>query len=288
MAEHGLAAYVRQIFEDGFFHADPQTGNLLVTAEGDLILLDFGIMGVLRPEKRRAFVGLLAGSVDRDVDAIMHSLHAIGIAVPPEQADRLKDELYLLVTEYRDLSFRQFDSGGLLGDGADLLPKNRIRLPSSLMRMVVVLVMEIDLGRTLDPPASGSPSGLSRTCAMRFGASCSQSTRRSMQSGGFATRRWIRSPCPGAIRDAARRFSQGPVEIDLINDDFRRIETMLDQVGDKVLIGMVVSAIVVGSSLVLDSAPVPLPFITVIAGIRYLGAAVIGFVTVYHVLRNRP
>ncbi len=78
------------------------------------------------------------------------------------------------------------------------------------------------------------------------------------------------------------------MEIDLINDDFRRIETMLDQVGDKVLIGMVVSAIVVGSSLVLDSAPVPLPFITVIAGIRYLGAAVIGFVTVYHVLRNRP
>lgn len=109
-----------------------------------------------------------------------------------------------------------------------------------------------------------------------------------MQSGGFATRRWIRSPCPGAIRDAARRFSQGPVEIDLINDDFRRIETMLDQVGDKVLIGMVVSAIVVGSSLVLDSAPVPLPFITVIAGICYLGAVVIGFVTVYHVLRNRP
>jgi ubiquinone biosynthesis protein len=82
VAEHGLAAYVRQIFEDGFFHADPHPGNLLVTAAGDLVFLDFGIMGVLRPEKRRAFVGLLTGFVERDVDAIVHGLHTIGIAVP--------------------------------------------------------------------------------------------------------------------------------------------------------------------------------------------------------------
>lgn len=47
--------------------------------------------------------------------------------------------------------FRQYDPGNLLGDGADMLRKNCKRLPSSLMRMVVVLMMVTDLGRTLDP-----------------------------------------------------------------------------------------------------------------------------------------
>ena len=288
VAEHGLAAYVRQIFEDGFFHADPHPGNLLVTAEGDLVFLDFGIMGVLRPEKRRAFVGLLTGFVDRDVNEIMHGLHAIGIAVPPDRVDRLKDELYLLVTEYRDLSFRQFDLGSLLGDGADLLRKNGIRLPSSLMRMVVVLMMVIDLGRTLDPGFRFTErvEPYLRDAVRRELLSVDQAvdTVLGLRDAALDT-----VALPGAIGDVARRFSQGPVEIALYSDDFRRIETILDQVGDKVLIGLVTAAIVVGSSLVLRNTDIPLPhWIAIVAAIFFLGAGLIGFVTVYHVLRNRP
>jgi ubiquinone biosynthesis protein len=287
VAEHGLAAYVRQIFVDGFFHGDPHPGNLRVTPAGELVFLDFGIMGVLRPEKRRAFVGLLTGFVDRDVDEIVYSLHALGIEIPPDRAEILKDELYLLVTEYRDLSVRQFDLGNLLGDGTDLLRSMGIQLPSSLMRMVVVLMMVIDLGRTLDP-------------GFRFTERVEPYLRDAVRRDLFSTERAVAAArdlhdvaaesiaLPGAIATVARRFGQGPVEIDLVNDDFRRIEVMLDQVGDKILIGMVVAAIVVGSSLVLDSAPVPLPFITLIAAFAYLGAVVVGFVTIYHVLHSRP
>jgi ubiquinone biosynthesis protein len=192
------------------------------------------------------------------------------------------------VTEYRDLSVRQFELGSLLGDGAELLRKNGIRLPSSLMRMVVVLMMIIDLGRTLDP-------GFRFT--ERIEPYLRDALRRELLSVEQAADavRGLRDAAadtvalPGAIGAAARRFSQSPIEIDLVNDDFRRIETMLDQAGDKVLIGLVTAAIVVGSSLVLDNTAIPLPrWITIIAGIFYLGAVLIGFITIYHVLHNRP
>ena len=54
----GFGAYMKMIFEDGFFHGDPHPGNLLVTKDGDIVFLDFGIVGILRPEKRQGFPDL--------------------------------------------------------------------------------------------------------------------------------------------------------------------------------------------------------------------------------------
>jgi len=58
----GFHAYLKMIFEDGFFHGDPHPGNLLVTKEGEIIFLDFGIVGILRPEKRQHFITSCSGS----------------------------------------------------------------------------------------------------------------------------------------------------------------------------------------------------------------------------------
>ena len=285
VAEIGLAAYVKQIFDDGFFHGDPHPGNLLVTPQGELAFLDFGIMGVLRPEKRRAVMGLLMGFVERDVDAIVRALEALGIEVPPDRLEHLKDEIYLLVTEYRDLSVRQFDLGGLIRDGTDLLRTNGLRLPSSLMRMLVVLMMVIDLGRILDPH-------------FRFTERVRPYLEDVVRRDTFSFKNVASSilgvrdaaaetmALPAAIGDLARRFSQGPVEIDVDERVFRRIEVMIDQTGDKVLIGLITAAIVVGSSLILRNVPLSSPIITAAAGIAFVVAVIIGFYAIYHMLRH--
>lgn len=288
VAEIGLAAYIKQIFEDGFFHGDPHPGNLLVTPMGELVFLDFGIVGVLRPEKRRAFMALLIGFVDRDVDAIVRAFIALGIEIPPDRMEQIKDEVYLLVTEYRNLSVRQFDLGTLLGDGADLLRTNGLRLPSSLMRMLVVLMMVIDLGQALDPSFRFNERARPylEDIVRRDTFSFKQVTSSILEVRDAAAEAIA---LPGALGDLARRFSQGPVEINLDDRIFRRVEIMIDQTGDKVLIGFISAAIVVGSSLILRNVPLPShPIITAAAGISFLGAVVIGFVTIYHVLRERP
>lgn len=52
LALNGLHAYLKQIFQDGFFHGVPHPGNLLVTPKGEIVFLDFGLVGVLRAEKK--------------------------------------------------------------------------------------------------------------------------------------------------------------------------------------------------------------------------------------------
>jgi ubiquinone biosynthesis protein len=285
VAEIGLEAYVKQIFDDGFFHGDPHPGNLLVTPQGELAFLDFGIMGVLRPEKRRAVMSLLMGFVERDVDAIVRALEALGIEVPPDRLERLKDEIYMLVTEYRDLSVRQFDLGGLIRDGTDLLRTNGLRLPSSLMRMLVVLMMVIDLGRILDPQ-------------FRFTERVRPYLEDVVRRDTFSFKNVASSilgvrdaaaetmALPAAFGELARHFSRGPVDIDLDDRVFRRIEIMIDQTGDKVLIGLITAAIVVGSSLILRNTPLSTPIITAAAGIAFIVAVIIGFYAIYHMLRH--
>jgi ubiquinone biosynthesis protein len=287
VAEIGLAAYVKQIFDDGFFHGDPHPGNLLVTPQGELAFLDFGIMGVLRPEKRRAFMSLVMGFVERDVDAIVRALEALGIEVPPERLENFKDEIYLLVTEYRDLSVRQFDLGGLIRDGTDLLRTNGLRLPSSLMRMLVVLMMVIDLGRILDPHFRFTERvrPYLEDVVRRETFSCRQVASSVLEMRDAAVEAIA---LPGALGDLARRFSQGPVEINLDDRVFRRVEIMIDQTGDKVLIGFISAAIVVGSSLILRNVPLPSPIITFAAGISFIGAVAIGFYAIYHMWRHGP
>ena len=287
IVEIGLQAYVQQIFHDGFFHGDPHPGNLLVTPEGELAFLDFGIMGALRPEKRRSFIALLMGFVDGDVDAIEQALRGIGVRVADHRVESLKDELYLLVTEYRDLSIRQYDLSRLIGDGADLLRRNGLRLPSSLMRMLVVMMMVITIGQTLDPgfrfteraePYLREAIRRDRVSFERVGTGLHELEEAASELVGL----------PATLGTAARRLTESPIELDLVNDDFHRIEVMLDQAGDKVLIGLVTAAIVVGSSLVLDNTQVSLPaWVISIAGISYIGAVVIGFVAIYHILRGR-
>jgi ubiquinone biosynthesis protein len=61
---------------------------------------------------------------------------------------------------------------------------------------------------------------------------------------------------------------------------------MIDQTGDKVLIGLISAAIVVGSSLILRNTPLSTPIITAAAGIAFIVAVIIGFYAIYHMLRH--
>jgi predicted unusual protein kinase regulating ubiquinone biosynthesis (AarF/ABC1/UbiB family) len=77
--------YFKQLFEDGFFHADPHPGNLLVTNDGRLAFFDFGMSGVVDDELRGKIVTTFFHLVERDIDGIVDDLFALEFL--PEGAD---------------------------------------------------------------------------------------------------------------------------------------------------------------------------------------------------------
>jgi predicted unusual protein kinase regulating ubiquinone biosynthesis (AarF/ABC1/UbiB family) len=107
--------YFKQLLEDGFFHADPHPGNLLVMADGRLAVFDFGMVGRISEELQRQMVGAFFHLYNRDINAIVDDLVGLGFLAPEADAEAIrrivadvfKRKLSLKLSEvrFRDLTY---------------------------------------------------------------------------------------------------------------------------------------------------------------------------------------
>jgi len=151
IARNGARAILKQVFEHGFFHADPHPGNLLVLPGNVIVPLDFGMMGRLGEELRGQVAELLAGFVKKDVDRIIVALREMGSLDTEVDTHALRAELLGLIDYYYGVPLKQLDFRRIFEEGIRLLHSFRIKVPRGLVLMGKALVTEEGVGRMLDP-----------------------------------------------------------------------------------------------------------------------------------------
>ncbi len=82
VVESVVEAYIQMMLVDGLFHADPHPGNLLVTDDGRLVLLDFGMVVRVEPEMRRTLIRTALAAVGRDASGVIRGFYDLGIVEP--------------------------------------------------------------------------------------------------------------------------------------------------------------------------------------------------------------
>jgi len=285
IAIRGFNAYLKMIFEDGFFHGDPHPGNLLVSDTGDLVFLDFGIVGVLRPEKKTLFVNLLFALTTDDVDMIIKALEGFGIVVAEENREALRDDLYIMLHDFGGGDeILQFNFGLMINELTDVMRRYNLKVPMSLMLLLKTLVMVLDVAVKLDPKFS-------------FGSEITPYLRKltdsDILSAGYAKRATnslleavdAAFDLPRNVNLMLKRFSTGTYKVGVVDADLKKVEMALDRTSDKIMIGLVVAALVVGSSLVLQASPITMPKeVMWIAILGYTAAVLCGFYAIYHVI----
>lgn len=109
-AEILMRAYLKQVVEVGFFHADPHPGNILVRPGPTIVLLDFGMVGDISPPMRDNLRRVFLGVVRRDFDEILDALSKLGFI--PSQADRyvLKRALAWTIDTFYEMSFAELQA----------------------------------------------------------------------------------------------------------------------------------------------------------------------------------
>ncbi len=150
VARNGLHAYLKQIFRDGFFHGDPHPGNLLVTKSGDIVLLDFGLVGVLRPEKRDLLLRMLTGVLNSDVDELVRVFEELGMKINDAWVESFKDELYVSLLEGQTIDPDKPDTEAFLAI-TSTLRKYRLKVPTVAMLMIKVIMMIGDFSLRIYP-----------------------------------------------------------------------------------------------------------------------------------------
>lgn len=282
----GFQAYLKMIFEDGFFHGDPHPGNLLVTKEGDIVFLDFGIVGILRPEKRQNFINLLFALVNDDIELMLRSLEGFGIVIAEENREPLRDDLYLMMHDFGgggedvgQLNFRL-----VVTELTDSMRRYQLKVPMNLMLLLKVFMMVLDIGLRLDPKFNFGKevtpylTKLADTNTLSAGYIKRASTTLLDSADAILD-------MPRNLNLMLRRLSTGTFKLEIVDTDIQKVQMALDKASDKIMIGMVVASLVVGSSLVLQASPFALPKeIGWIAILGYTAAVLCGFYAIYHVI----
>ncbi len=284
IGKKGFYAYMKQIFEDGFFHGDPHPGNLIVTRKGDLVFLDFGIMGIIRPEKRHTFISLLASIVENDVDMMIRSLERLGVRVKPEDADNLRDDLYVTLMDYSQFHLKEVNISHLILELTAIMRRYTMRVPMNLMLMLKVIMMVADIGMQLDPEFNFTSYVTPYMEELSEKDIASRELVRRARLSATAALEGI-FELPMNLNTILKRFSTGAIKFEIADADLQRFQHIMDRSSDKVLVGLITAALVVGSSLVIFASRAsitgPLLFL---AYLGYAVAVIIGFVALYYSL----
>jgi len=281
----GFQAYLKMIFEDGFFHGDPHPGNLLVTKEGDVVFLDFGIVGVLRPEKRQIFINLLFALVTDDIELMLKSLEGFGIVINEADREALRDDLYIMIHDFAGgAEVHNLNFGLMVTELTETMRRYRLKVPMSLMLLLKVFVMVLDIGVRLDPKFNFSteitPYLHKLADTDNLSAAYLKRASNSLMEAVDAM-----FDLPRNVNLMLKRLSTGTVRLEIVDTDLQKLQMALDRASDKIMMGLVVAALVIGSSLVLQVSTITLPNeVTWIAIFGYAAAVIVGFYAIYHVI----
>lgn len=154
IARLALRTLVRQIFEDGFFHADPHPGNVLVwgTPEAPkLALIDLGMVGRLSPRMRDRTVDVITAALRRDYEGIADALYEIGSPTKKIDMEAYRAEVALLSERYVGRSLKEVELSGMIRDIVRAALKYGIEIPTDFLMMSKSLMTVEGVGKEIDP-----------------------------------------------------------------------------------------------------------------------------------------
>ncbi|MBX3131004.1 MAG: hypothetical protein KF718_30070 [Polyangiaceae bacterium] len=149
-----LDAIVKQIFEDGFFHADPHPGNVLVLGSAEdptLAMIDLGMVGRLSPRMRDLTVDVMVGAVRRDYEGIADAMYAIGTATKKIDLEAYRAEVALLSEKYLGKQLRDIELSAMIRDLVQGATKYGLEIPPDFMLVGKALMTVEGVGKELDP-----------------------------------------------------------------------------------------------------------------------------------------
>ena len=154
IAEASVAIVVKSIFEDGFFHADPHPGNILISGDPDrptIGLIDLGMVGRLSPDMRDKTLDLMIAAVRQDHLAVADALYAIGTPTKKVDMRAYRAEVSLLAEKYLGRPLKEIDVAALISDLVRGANKYGIEIPADFL-LVGKTIMTIEgVGKEIDP-----------------------------------------------------------------------------------------------------------------------------------------
>lgn len=151
LANLGAKAYLQQLLNDGFFHADPHPGNIAVSSEGALIFYDFGMMGRIKTNVREQLMKTLFGIAQKDAGQVVASLVELGALSPVEDMGPVRRSIQYMLDHFMDKPFEEQSVSAISDDLYELAYGQPFRFPATFTFVMRAFSTLEGVGKGLDP-----------------------------------------------------------------------------------------------------------------------------------------
>jgi predicted unusual protein kinase regulating ubiquinone biosynthesis (AarF/ABC1/UbiB family) len=151
LARLGAQAYLQQLLNDGFFHADPHPGNIAVNSDGSLIFYDFGMMGQIKTNVREKLMQTLFGIAQKDADRVVSSLIDLGALTPTSDMGAVRRSIQYMLDNFMDKPFEEQSVAAISDDLYDIAYDQPFRFPATFTFVMRAFSTLEGVGKGLDP-----------------------------------------------------------------------------------------------------------------------------------------
>lgn len=276
LAKNGMFALFRQIFEHGFFHADPHPGNLFAMPGNKVCFIDFGMMGTVLKSDVEFFADIVYGVTSKDAKTLIWGVKNIAISQQFEGSKTFEYEVEELIQDYHAQPAEKMNMSDLFDRLLKMVNKYNIRMPSDYFLLSKCLVTIEGVGHRLDPhlniideltphinqtiQAELHPLNLLK----RMGASA-----RDLIS--------LLENLPRDLRDIVGKVKRGELKVSIEHEGLDDITHKIDLASNRITGGFLIGSILMASAILIAVEFPPLyKHISVPGGLGFVLANVLG------------
>jgi ubiquinone biosynthesis protein len=251
LADDLFQAYLKQILVDGFFHADPHPGNVFLTADGRLALIDVGMVGRLTPDLQDELLRLLLSISDGRGEETAQLLARVGDRTERFDEHAFRNRIVELVVHFHGISVQQLQFGRVMIEVTRAAAENGLRLPPQLTTLGKTLLNLDQVGRTLDPDFEPNDAIRRHTAElmqrrMRKNASPANVFSNLMEMNEFVQR------LPGRLNRVLDAVADNEVEVGVRLRNDSVILDGLQKVANRIAMGLVLAALIIGAAMLMQ------------------------------------
>ncbi len=277
LAEELFGAYLKQVLVDGKFHADPHPGNVFVTDEGRIALLDLGMVGHTSPAMQENLLKMLLAISEGKSDEAADLAIRISRTTEEHDAEEFKRRIRQLLAVHQDQSLGDLNVGMTLLKVSRIAAVNGVFVPSELTLLGKTLLQLDEVGRTLDPKFNASESirrNVSKIASQRMAKNATQGGILSsiLEMKDFLT------GLPSRLTKILDAVANAELEVKVRALDAKLVMEGLQKIANRVTMGLILAALIIGASLLMRvETPFKIFGYPGLAMLLFLAAAAGGF-----------
>lgn len=278
--------FMKQILIDGFFHADPHPGNIILSSRDRLALIDFGMVGQLSAEDKEAVASLFIAIINKKIDKAIEELLDLGMVDHDIDLKSFERDFHRIVEQYYGAKLEEVDLAAIINRLFDLSFKYQIKLPVEFILLAKSLVTVEGIVEEIDPQFNIV------TVAKPF---IYQILRQKLDprrilkdfSEGVHDLSQILLELPDELKQFLSTIKGNNLKINLNHIGLSRLISKLDIITNRLSISLLISSLIIASSLMMLSDKGGDFFGFPIIGLSgYVVAAVLGIWLIISILRS--